>query len=505
MTHTPTIEQQAIIDAASKTKASLLVNALAGAAKTTTLVMAAHKMPLVPTLCVAFNKRIADEMAKRMPSHIQCATMNAIGHRVWGQYTSKRLAVDSGKGYNILSDMKTRLPKGSAESEQMGENFATILRAYRHLKSAGYVPESYASMTRTGKGGLEFDGPEFRESLASGIDADVDDQMMAWLDNMLMTSIAEAFQGKIDFDDQIYMTALFGGTFPRFPIVMVDEAQDLSPLNHLMLEQMVAPDGRLIAVGDPNQAIYGFRGAHADSMGYLKNKFSMTELTLSTSFRCPIKVIERAQALRVPHMRWPEWAKEGKVERLSQWSFSDVPDGAAVICRNNAPLFDCALRFIRAGRSVKIVGSDIGAALVKLMRKLGPDTTPQAEFKAKIREWEEDQLSKVVEARKASITDRAACLLVFADAGNNLGESVMFAEMLFSASGKIDFLSGHKAKGLEWETVFHLDPWRVPSKWAKAAADAGDPSKLEQEYNLRYVIETRPQEHLYLVNLEDLV
>jgi hypothetical protein len=47
------------------------------------------------------------------------------------------------------------------------------------------------------------------------------------IDEVLTDSIRLAYEGQIDFDDQIYMPTLFGGTFPRFPLVMVDEAQDL--------------------------------------------------------------------------------------------------------------------------------------------------------------------------------------------------------------------------------------------------------------------------------------
>jgi superfamily I DNA/RNA helicase len=74
----------------------------------------------------------------------------------------------------------------------------------------------------------------------------------------LAINIEQAFRGIIDFDDQIYMPTLFGGSWPQFPLVMIDEAQDLSPINHAMLSKLVKH--RLIAVGDPYQSIYGFRG-----------------------------------------------------------------------------------------------------------------------------------------------------------------------------------------------------------------------------------------------------
>lgn len=84
-----------------------------------------------------------------------------------------------------------------------------------------------------------------------------------------------------------------------------------------------------------------------------------------------------------------------------------------------------------------------------------------------------------------------------------MAEAIAFAEHLFAPSnGTVKLMSGHKSKGLEFQTVFHLDPWRIPSKWAKKAALAGDDSQLEQELNINYVIETRFKENLFLVDTE---
>ncbi len=87
---------------------------------------------------------------------------------------------------------------------------------------------------------------------------------------------------------------------------------------------------------------------------------------------------------------------------------------------------------------------------------------------------------------------------MFAEQGSNLSAAIAYAERIFSSNGPIQLLSGHKAKGLEWDIVYHLDPWRIPSKYA-----ASDEEK-EQELNVRYVIETRLKKELLLVNLADL-
>lgn len=492
---TPTPEQEAIRQAAKNTRDSILVNALAGAAKTTTLCLIAQALPLEPTICVAFNKRIAEEMAKRLPSHVQSATLNSLGHRVWGAKMGRRLVLDTDKTYNAL---KTRADAAKGEDKKaLGDAFTSILRAIRMAKSQGYIPKEFRAL-----GQSLVDEEQLFDALNEQLDIPPDDWMLAHIDGVLELSIADSFKGIIDFDDQIYMSTLFGGNYPKFPNVLVDETQDLSSLNHRSIELMVG--NRLIAVGDPNQSIYAFRGAHRGSMALLKERFNMTEMSLTVSFRCPQKIVERARAW-VPDFKWAEGAKLGRVEHLPQFSTSDIPDGAAIICRNNAPLMSMALRLIRKGRTIKLLGSDIGKGLVAVLRKLGPGNTPQAEVKALIDTWRLEQLEKTHEARHHGIQDRAACLNVFAESGATLEEAIAFAEHLFNADGKIFLMTGHKSKGGEWDTVFHLNSFLIPSRYAKEAEELGDTGPMDQEKNLRYVIETRSKESLFLINLEDMV
>lgn len=493
MSFSPTPEQTAIVDAVRDTRDSLVVNALAGAAKTTTLALAAGAMRPVPTLCVAFNKRIADEMGKRLPSFIETKTLNSVGHGIWGRTIGRRLSLDTDKSYRLLSQLMQQSPP--EERKLFGEMFATLLRASRSAKSAGYIPDRFASA-----GQRLADRNDFIGNFAADSDYELDDYFFSILDKVLEGSIAEAFEGKIDFDDQIYMSTLFNGLFPRYDTVMVDEAQDLSELNHLMLSKMVGQ--RLIAVGDPNQAIYAFRGAHHNSMVLLRDQFDAKELFLSTSFRCPKKVVEAARR-RVPHMQYPDWAKEGHVGNLAPWGKNSIPNGSVILCRNSAPLFKVALRLLRQGQSVKILGNDIGKALTKIMEGFGPRSMSAGAALIAAKQWKEGQLESCHEARKAAIEDRYSCIEVFLEFGSTLEEAMAYATHLFEATGPITLMTLHKAKGGEWDTVFFLDPWLIPSKFARISAEAGDESKLEQEYNLRYVGQTRSKDTLYYVNSED--
>jgi superfamily I DNA/RNA helicase len=106
----------------------------------------------------------------------------------------------------------------------------------------------------------------------------------------------------------------------------------------------------------------------------------------------------------------------------------------------------------------------------------------------------------------AGIEDRGECLLAVLDAEGVLDsrDAQSHLTALFSREGgAVTLATGHRAKGLEWDAVLHLDPWRLPSKHARRRADQGDLRPMEQELNLRYVIETRTKNVLVNADLED--
>lgn len=476
---TPTPEQQAIIKFALENEANLMVEALAGAAKTTTAEMICQAITDRPILFLAFNKRVADEAAKRLPPHVEVRTMNALGHRTWGSYTSRRLVLKTDKSREALKGLIQAEPtktQGPLWAE-MGELLTWISRAKRD----GYVP-------------LDWQGPSFpvmgREEWLDRYDESPSAYQEIFINRALSIGIADAYNGIIDFDDQIYMPTIFGGNWPRFPLVIVDEAQDLNPLQHEMLSRLVTR--RLIMVGDPYQSIYAFRGAICNGMLQAKGRWDMETLPLSTTFRVPQAGVRR-QWDRVPHMRWTESALEGHIEALATWSASAIAPEAAIICRNNAPLLSLGFRLLREGRAIKLVGFDIGAGLVRILRKLGPgEAAPMPLIEA----WEQTEMRRA--KRPATVVDRADCLRALCENRANLSAAISHAEALFKAEGPLQLMSIHKAKGLEFPVVYHLDPWRIPGKRVVLGTE-----EWEQEMNCKYVAETRFKSELYLVNLED--
>lgn len=347
---------------------------------------------------------------------------------------------------------------------------------------------------------------------------------------VLSRSVDQAFEGLISFDDQIYMSCMFNGQFQRFGLTLVDEAQDLSPLNHIMVNRASA--GRLIIVGDPKQAIYAFRGADSSSMERLRKlRTSWIDLPLATTFRCPKVVVDRQQkhapGFTAFHTnaigevrqfkRYEPKVQNGPAHNVNDvatpqtWDWKKVETlneqrSIAILSRNNAPLLKIAFKLLRSNVPVTMLGRDIGKTLVALSKKVLPDDDMQAPAcMVEVNQWRDSQVALAnangQEEKVAHLHDQAECLLAViegAKADNAAAIRWYLRELFERSSGHVVISTIHRSKGLEWSTVLHLDPWRIPSKHAQQ-----NPVQMQQEMNLLYVAETRCQRLLIEANLED--
>ena len=470
----PTEEQALIVDALRGTEANLMVNALAGTGKTTTLELLQEASKTKPILYLAFNKRVKEEAERKFPKTTLVKTFNGFGHSAW-QRSYGNLEVDGKKLNTIFKEYANGL-KGD-ERKETWEVYWEVLQACQIAKHCGYVPEGkYPNAKRLSK----------REDVARRLEKKPDALTLQLLDHILHLSIQAAYKRWVDFDDQVYMPTLFGGTFPRFPLALIDEDQDLNLVNHEMLAR--SRHGRLALVGDRWQSIYAFRGAVTSGVQRLKERFNCTEYDLSLCFRCPEAVVEEAR-WRAPNLRAAK--SGGSVKHLKQLEASSIPDTATFICRNNAPLFRLALRLLASRRPVSIAGSEIGPKVARLLEKVCHEDDNQDQMLGHIADWRVRQLDEASEHGRAVIEDTAECLQVFASFGRTRSEAIAYLKHLFEQRGSIYLTTAHKAKGGEWPIVYFLDPWL-----------AKETDLDEQVLNLRYVVQTRAQEALYYIDSE---
>lgn len=476
-----TPEQLTIFSRVSETSDNLLIEALAGSGKTTTLVGIADRLG-PGTLALAFNKKAADELSSRIPTTAEARTLNSLGHRILSQKLSKRLRVSSGKLRHLLTEALDGLPR--TEQELLRESWGDIADTLRWAKAHGHVPDRFA--TNLAVPPLLSD-----EAVYASSPFEPPREAEPIILSVLEKSWAQALDGQIDFDDQLLLPTFLKCLYPTYHNVLVDEAQDLSALNHLMLTRLAKR--RFVGVGDSLQAIYAFRGAHQSSMAQLREAFAADTLHLSTSFRCP-----EAVCLHVKHHArritpWPDNPNNpGTVTFPTSWSLSEIPDGSAILCRNNAPLFRIAISLFRAGRRPNLWGRDIASGLVKLLERLGGPSMERKHGLASLEAYATRELAKLKKrSAQQALEDRVACVRVFLEATSNLGEALATANAVLESKGMIDLATGHKAKGYEWPDVFVLDPWLI--------GDEG------QELNLAYVLATRAMRSLTYVDSRGLV
>ncbi|MCK5147325.1 UvrD-helicase domain-containing protein [bacterium] len=85
----------------------------------------------------------------------------------------------------------------------------------------------------------------------------------------------------------------------RWPVILIDEYQDVNEAQYRLV-RLLAPSGRsnLMVIGDPDQAIYGFRGANAGYINMFQKDFPRARMYLLTkSYRCSDTILSASQSV----------------------------------------------------------------------------------------------------------------------------------------------------------------------------------------------------------------
>ena len=258
----------------------LLILAGPGTGKTRTLT--ARLAYLVQTrgveagriLAVTFTNKAAEEMKNRLQMQLTA-----------GQIADLHLYTFHGLGLSIL--------KTEAKRFGRNERFSLIdeneqLEVIRSLPGVGpgrasSVREEISAMKRTSRALEEITDPEKRE------------RFEAYEQTLLQKNL-------FDLDDLIHkIVSLFslhadvlGEYRKRFQWILVDEYQDINLAQYRLIRQLAAGElPNLLVIGDPNQAIYGFRGADVGFINrFLRDYPKATLLDLSRSYRCSHTILQ---------------------------------------------------------------------------------------------------------------------------------------------------------------------------------------------------------------------
>ena len=273
-----------------------------------------------------------------------------------------------------------------------------------------------------------------------------------------------------------------GWSFPAFSNIFVDECQDLSPIQHSMLDALATQGGRLVCVGDRHQAIYGFRGASTDSMDILKNRFAMSELPLSISYRCAQSIVKAAQAFS-PTIQWREGAPLGVVSQLT--NDPERFDQYMVVCRNNAPLFREILGYVRRHEPCQVLSSFLDS-FQSFIRGFKAQYT--SDLDAKLDRWFEREKDTALKLNKKGkvkgLYDKYDTCKQLCKEFTKTEDMIQMVKRLGESRRGPIFSTIHKAKGLEHPHIYLLRP-DLFGIFAETEA------QMQQEDNLHYVAITR--------------
>lgn len=464
---------------------NLIISAYAGTGKTFTLINAFLHAPEKTILYCVFNKKNQLEaQGKISDSRVQVSTLHSVGYkliaRAWGRIKAN--------GYAEWNRVTTVCPE-LKDKKYMVANIAKLISTAKNFFAG--VP-SLEDMRKL--------------CLAKDCEPSDKDQSQGWTVDKICEIAMQAMElskqraFEISFDDMVWLPVAIDLCKPEFDLICGDEWQDAGVNQVEIISRLVKPNGRLCFVGDDFQAIYGFRGAQANQMQACKKRFNATELKLTQTFRCPQKVVEKARQYVSDYTAHPD-NYVGEVMDISEEKMIEQADiGQAILSRVNAPLMRLCLAFIRKGKPAKIEGKDIARDLKRIAESIGGTWD---NFEHGLDVWAQAGIAKAT-GRNASqrielISDQADTLKVLAEVSSSLNDLCLRLDNLFQdsqseyAKPAICLSSVHKAKGLEWRTVYLLNETFFKSRPGSTAEQA------EEEKHIHYVAITRSQANLYFV------
>ena len=498
----PSQYQKAIFDYIQHEKGNLVVEAAAGSGKTYTLVKALSLIPQDKrVLMTAFNKDIVKELTKKVKEfpNVEVRTLHGLGMIL----TTRGLGIGGMKPegykytqliYNHWQDLtKTNINKLSRNARKSFVENTKKLVDFGRFYLATTRSEMIELMTK-------YDIPCVADEV------DVALKVMA---------IGGKNLDSIDYTDMIWMPHIYDLHLQEceYDFIMVDECQDLNVAERNLVLRCLKEGGRLIAVGDSNQCIYGFSGSDPDSFRAIQSMPNTVSMPLSISYRCPESVVKFAQNL-VPSIEAKQGAEEGVI--LDCVSLDDVHDGDMVLCRNNAPLLQVYCKLLEQGKRAYIRGSDVGKNLQNIVIGTHKDYlhTNLKRDGVFIRLYEDLFNSRKAIMERYGISqedamkhetiqaklDMIRALEVLGADLTTTEELTKKIEDIFPKNDKgegIMLSTVHKAKGLEADNVFIACASLMPSK------SALDEWQVQQERNLMYVAYTRAKKVLGFLNEEE--
>lgn len=548
MAFEPTEAQKKIYEFVESGSGNGIIDAVAGAGKTTTLMGCVnHIKNIQDTLFCAFNTSIRREIQRKfqdMGVNVAVKTNHALGLQML--HGNKMVQLNDNKYKQILNEngfFKLIAPEIDAILQIKDAMSLSEMRAFREKESekgtmAKYHHFNYSDyilhwimiflLELNNKFRLtlcddNFESYREMENHFGIFEKErnyffLPDELIHYYNaNRLLLKEGNEMaksQGIIDYTDMLYLPHHFNlRPNVQYGFVFVDECQDLSRAQIEIVSKYVKPDGRVLAVGDPYQSIYGFTGADPKSFERVKSTFNCQTLSLTDCFRCPVKPIDIAKTIREDIKGFK--TEDGIVKILKSYEvLSNIRPGDLVIARFRDPLRKLAMKLVNNDVKVHVHPDEVEEMIgdyktyftpSELRKKLDDGNLETFIEKVELRNIQrfEKDYDNADPAVKAVRIKEAIDLLIdslnffrnkFYDWQLNTIGSILLRlteTLRYLGNDAVKISTVHRAKGLENDRVFILEYNKMPVPRARLWEQI-------QERNLKYVAVTRPLNELYL-------
>ena len=519
----PSKYQQKILSWLENGNGNATCNAVAGSGKTTTLKLAAQQLQSMghqpkDIKVIVFGKQNSLDLIAKFGREWKYSiqTLHSVGFRILQQEIGKFRRdekIISSKYRRIAEDWKLiprrtkkRKYKGSlTESKAISrvEHFLTLIDLARLTLS----DLSLQSITRIARHhNLEgiHDFKRVTDAIAS----------------VLIEGQEQAINShRIDFTDMVWLPVQWAlnekSWFKTYKWVLTDECQDLNAAQLELSMMLAGKNGRMLYVGDPRQAIFGFAGADNRSYQKIVERTGATELPLSLCYRCPKSHLELVNRIypEIPIESTPD-AVPGILECIEKTDLWDEEHpghlvvGDMVLSRKTAPLVSLCIRLIGQGIAATVKGRDIGKQIKSELEAIADIVGFRYEefnvFAEQYKEFKFQTYENLdnAEQLKESLADKLNALSTIYSSQPNatcIAHLCTYIDDLFSDDeSPITLSTCHRAKGLEGDRIFIIKPEDMPMTWENQLG-----WQEEQEDNLLYVALTRSKSALYIVGKPD--
>jgi len=541
-----TDEQKRIFQFVEQEQGHGIIDAVAGAGKTTTIMECAKFVKDQSSiLFCAFNNSISAEIAKRFHrlglNEVTVKTIHALGRQILqdNNNTGQPITLVDNKYKELLKDEKVIekikphyiqiLSINGYEVEELEDtnNFA-IKNLVRNINSRLIDINQKYRATLTQDLLSEFEKLIVHFGIFNEIDIEkrnFKQEVLHYYEaHKILLAAGNDLSSRtmsIDFTDMLYLPVHWNQQPVRkFSFLFIDECQDLSLAQFAIAAKYGKTDGRILAVGDPQQSIYGFTGADIESFSIVKTYTNATQLPLTTCFRCPKKVIELAKTIREDIQGSKE--TEGNITSIE---FHEVVNlakpGDLIISRLRAPIVILVFSFIDKNIKVQIHEEEVKDIIneIKNIFKQEELNIVISTLPRRFEQLTEIVLKRwgyIIQKNGERITDSVSRQIYIDNELDYLKVKLTFLhkkyeqwkddcetlnhvlkrikEFISASDNSIRLSTIHRAKGLENKRVFILNYDSLPyyrlqqKDWERT-----------QELNLKYVAITRALEDLFLI------